>query len=152
MLLLFSSLPNIQCSFSAYLLCFLKLLILDVIPPQHQSAFPKSLICILTLSSSEASSSRLFRAFSTLAKRPDRDSRRLTTLSRSPTNIRNFSSSLGLQTPWTMTSTSSPRALLSCTSSCRLSWASLSTCNFLLRLSINSCCKEKGKQRQSHLD
>ncbi len=88
------------CCFPAFLIfsvlfqpiyyAFLKLLILDVILHNINPLSPKSLICILTLSSSEASSSRLFRAFSTLAKRPDRDSRRLTTLSRSPTNIRNF--------------------------------------------------------------
>ena len=80
-----------------------------------------------TRSPGEVLSSKLLRAFSTRARRPDRDSRRFTTLSRSPMNIRNLSNSLGVQTPLAMASTSSPRALLAWMSSSRLSRASRST-------------------------
>lgn len=99
-----------------------------------------SLLVLLTRSSGEVLSSRLLRAFSTRARRPDRDSRRLTTLSRSPINILNLSNSFGLQTSFTMASTSSPRILFAWMSSRSVSRASLSTCSFLLMLSISSCC------------
>lgn len=98
------------------------------------------LLVFLTRSSGEVFSSRLLRAFSTRARRPDSDSRRLTTLSRSPINILNLSNSFDLQTSFTMASTSSPSILFAWMSSRSVSRASLRTCSFLLMLSISSCC------------
>lgn len=94
----------------------------------------------LTLSLAAGSSSKLLRALSTRARRPRRESRRLSTLSRSPTNVRNFSSCLGWHNCWTRASTRTPRATFSTMSSWRLCWASPRTFSFLLRLLISSCC------------
>ncbi len=66
---------------------------------------------LLTLSSAASSSLSASRAFSTRASRALSDSSRLTIFSRSPTNMRYFSLSLGLQRSWTKASMLSPRAV-----------------------------------------
>ncbi len=66
---------------------------------------------LLTLSSAASSSLSASRAFSTRASRALSDSSRLTIFSRSPTNMRYFSLSLGLQRSWTKASMLSPIAV-----------------------------------------
>lgn len=74
--------------------------------------FPATLLTLSSAASASASSSSsALRAFSTRASRALSDSSRLTIFSRSPTNMRYFSLSLGLQRSWTKASMLSPWAV-----------------------------------------
>lgn len=102
-----------------------------------------------TLSSRLASSPRPLRTFSTRARRPERDSSRLTTLSKSPMNILYLSNSLGLQSSRIRASTSSPKALLSLMSISRLPFASRRVSSLWVRLPMSSACDDRGDTQRS---
>lgn len=107
--------------------------------PQHPASAP-----LPTLSSAGACGPRLPSAVSTRARRPESESRRLTTLSRSPTKRRYLSNSPGVQRACRRVATSSPSAPLALMSSCSPRCASRSTASLRLRLSISCSCWREG--------
>lgn len=105
----------------------------------------------LTFSSASVLPSILLMAFWTRARRLDRQSKRLTTFSRSPMNIMYRSNSLGLQTSRTVTSSSSPRSAHSLASERTSSLSSHRVCSFDRRLEMSSSCKGGGENHRKLL-
>lgn len=97
---------------------------------------------IHTRSSLLAFSPRLLRTFSTRARRPERESKRFTTLSKSPMNILYLSNSLGLHSLLINSSTSSPRALFILMSASRPSLASFRISSLWVKLPMSSACQK----------
>lgn len=101
-----------------------------------------TVVQIRTRSSLVAFSPKLLRTFSTRARRPERESRRFTTLSKSPMNILYLSNSFGLHSSLINSSTSSPRALFILMSASRPSLASFRISSLWVKLPMSSACQK----------
>lgn len=114
----------------------------DLLTVTAEKGQEATVVQIRTRSSLLAFSPRLLRTFSTRARRPERESKRFTTLSKSPMNILYLSNSFGLHSSLINSSTSSPRALFILMSASKPSFASFRISSLWVKLPMSSACQK----------